>query len=142
MSNVKAGLGILQAASKDIEDGYLTTLEKMVVAEVFSDLLDQADHLLKHGYYIPAASLTGAILENGLRALAKQKNIPVKTKDNLTTLNNKLAAKNTYSRLRQKQVAVWIDVRNAADHGEFAKVTKNDVAELVRGVQNFLAEET
>ena len=139
--HVKAGSGILRAALEDIEDGYLVPLKDMAAAEVFSDFLDQTDHLLENKYFIPAASLAGAVLENGLRSLAERKNITVKARDSLSALNNKLAAKNAYSRLRQKQIAVWTDVRNAADHGQFNKVTHNDVAELVRGVRNFLAQE-
>lgn len=140
-TSVEAGLGILRAVLEDIENGYLSTLKELAAAEVSSDFLDQANYLLKNGYFIPAASLAGAVLENGLRSLAERKNITVKTKDSLSALNSRLADKNVYSRLRQKQIGVWIDVRNAADHGEFKKVTENDVAELVRGVQNFLAEE-
>lgn len=140
-SSVKAGLGILRAALEDIENGYLSTLKELATAEVFSDFLDQADHLVKNEYFIPAASLAGAVLENGLRSLAERKNINVKAKDNLSALNNRLADKNVYNRLRQKQIAFWIDVRNAAAHGEIAKVTENDVAELVEGVKHFLAEE-
>lgn len=135
------GLGILRAALEDIKNGYLSTLKELATAEVFSDLLDQAEHLLKNGYFTPAASLAGAVLENGLRSLAKRKNVTVKAKDNLSTLNNKLAAKNVYTRLRQKQIAFWVDVRNIADHSEFDKVAENDVADLVRGIRNFLAEE-
>ncbi len=138
--SVKAGLGILQAALEDVEQGHLAALHDMATAEVFSDFLDQADHLLAHGYSAPAASLAGAVLENGLRSLAERNEIPIKPRDDLSALNSKLAAKTVYNRLRQKQIAVWIDVRNLADHGRFEEVTREDVAELVGGVRNFLAE--
>ena len=136
----KAGLGILRAALEDVEQGHLTSLQDMATAEVFSDFLDQADHLLEHRYSAPAASLAGAVLENGLRSLAERNGIAVKARDALSALNSKLAAKSVYNRLRQKQVAVWIDVRNAADHGRFEDFTQEDVADVVKGVRNFLAE--
>ena len=138
--NVQQGLGILGAASEDVEQGHLTSLQDMAVADVFSDFLDQADHLLVHGYSAPAASLAGAVLENGLRSLAERNEIPVKPRDDLSALNSKLAGKTVYNRLRQKQVAVWIDVRNAADHGRFDEFTDDDVADVVKGVRNLLAE--
>ena len=135
-----AGLGILRAALEDVEHGYLATLQDMAAAEVFSNFLNQADHLLEHGYSGPAASLTGAVLENGLRSLAERNEIAVKPRDDLSALNSKLAAKTVYNRLRQKQVAVWIDVRNAADHGHFEEFGEGDVADLIKGVRSFLAE--
>ena len=104
-------------------------------------MLDQADHLLGSGYVLPAASLVGAVLENGLRSLAERNDITVKPRDNLSALNSKIGGRGVYNRLRQKQVSVWIEVRDNADHGHFDKLTETDVADLIRGVQNFLAEQ-
>ena len=138
---VGKGLGILRGALDDVEKGYVQTLREIAAAAVFSDLLDQADHLLKNEYLMPAASVAGAVLENGLRSLAERNNITVKERDNLSALNSKLADKDVYNRLRQKQVSVWIEVRNNADHGHFDKLTETDVADLIKGVRNFLAEQ-
>ena len=137
---VRGGLGVLQAALEDVQRGYLETVQQMATAEVFTDFIGQADHLLGNGYYIPAASLAGAVLENGLRSLAEKNDIATRPRDDLSALNSKLGAKSVYNRLRQKQVGYWADVRNAADHGKFDDFTQNDVAELVRGVRDFMAE--
>lgn len=138
--SVRAGIGILRAALADVEQGHLATIQQLAAANIFSDFLEQAGHLLSHGYAAPAASLAGAVLENGLRSLAERNDIAVKTRDDLSALNSKIAAKGVYNRLRQKQVAVWIDVRNAADHGRFDDVRESDVADLIRGARDFLAE--
>lgn len=138
---VQAGLGILRGALEDVEQGNLESLRSLVVAEVFSDFLEQAQHLWENGYKDPAASLAGAVLENGLRSLADRKGIPTKDTDNLSALNNKIAAKGIYNRLRRKQVETWIEVRNAADHGRFGDFTESDVGDLIKGVRDFLAAE-
>ena len=138
---VQAGLGILRGALEDVEQGNLESLRSLVVAEVFSDFLDQAQHLLENRYKAPAASLAGAVLENGLRSIAERNGIPVKEKDNLSALNNKIAAKGIYNRLRQRRVETWIEVRNAADHGRFGDSTESDVGDLIKGVRDFLASE-
>lgn len=137
---VQAGSGILQAALEDVEQGHLLSLQDMVTAEVFSDFLEQADHLLEHGYSAPAASLAGAVLENGLRSLAERNEIPVKARDNLSTLNQKLSDNGVYNRLRQKQIEAWIEVRNNADHGRFDEFDAGHVADLIKGARGFLAE--
>lgn len=142
VAHVYRGLGVLQAALEDVEKGHLETLQEMAAAEVLSDFLDQADHLCQQGYSAPAATLAGAVLENGLRSLAARKGITVKAKDDLSSLNNKIGDKGVYNRLRQKQVAFWIGVRNAAAHGAFDDFTDNDVVDLIKGVRNLLSTVT
>ena len=139
IGHVQRGLGVLQAALEDVERGDLETVRELAAAEVFSDFLDQADHLLESGYSAPAVSLAGAVLENGLRALATRNGVAVRAGDNLASLNSKIGDKGVYNRLRQKQVAVWIDVRNAADHGNFDDFCDSDVADLIKGVRNVLS---
>ena len=138
--STESGLGVLRAALEDVEQGHLATLEDMATAEVFSDFLDQADHLLQNGYAAPAASLAGAVLENGLRSIAERNEIVIKARDDLSALNSRLGAKGIYNRLRQKEVSVWIDVRNLADHGRFDDLTEENVEGLIRGVRSVLAE--
>ena len=142
IGHVKRGLGVLEAALEDVERGYLETVKELATAEIFSDFLEQADHLLRNGFSVPAASLAGAVLENGLRSLAARKGVTVRASDNLSSLNNKIGDQGIYDRLRQSQVAVWIKVRNSADHGRFTEVRDNDVADLIKGVRNLLSSVT
>jgi len=138
-SSVKQGQGILRAVREDVELGYLTNVRTLVAAEVFSDFLEMAHHLLDAEYVYPAASLLGAVLENGLRQIASVNGVTVKASDDLSALDTKLADADVYSRLVQKRVRVWMDVRNHADHGEFEKVTGSDVREMFEGVSNLLS---
>ena len=139
-SSTEAGLGILCAASEDVEHGHLETIQQMVAAGVFSDFIEQAEHLLRNGYHIPVASLTGAVLENGLRTLAEKNGIPTNRHDGLPDLNKKLCDKGVYSEARRSRVAFWVTVRNHADHGHFDEVTKDDVVEMVKGIRTLLAD--
>lgn len=139
-NSVKSGIGILKAVREDLEDGYLTDVRTLVSAEVLTDFLAMVEHLLELDYKDPAASLCGAVLEEGLRRIATSKGVNLRPRDDLSALNHRLAAKGVYTRLVQKRLAVWTDVRNAAVHGKFAKYTKADVADMVAGVSSFLAQ--
>ena len=139
LENVEQGLGILRAASDDIEGGYLQKVETLVSAEVFYDFLDMAKHLLDNGYKDPAASLIGAVLEDGLRRICSNNNITVKSDDNISSLNQKLAQKHVYNPLQQKQIQVWNDIRNNADHGNFDQYKADDVTNMLAGVRSFLS---
>jgi HEPN domain-containing protein len=136
---VRAGQGILRGLREDLDLGLLQDVKALVSADVFSDFLDMADHLLETGYYHPAASLAGAVLENGLRQIAEAHTVKISGGDDLSSLNNKLASKGVYNRLVQKRLQVWVGVRNHADHGEFDEYSEADVREMVRGVREFLA---
>lgn len=136
--STKAGIGILKAVGEDLEDGSLTDIRTLVSAEVFTDFLNIAGHLLERGYKDPAASLCGAVLEEGLRRMATNRGIKVRERDDLSALNQKLATKGIYTTLVQKRLAVWTDVRNSADHGKCSEYSKEDVAEMHTGVASFL----
>ncbi|HEU0144201.1 MAG TPA: hypothetical protein VFQ47_05410 [Nitrososphaera sp.] len=117
--SVGAGLGILRAVREDIEGGYLKRIEALVSADIFTDFLEMAEHLLEQGYKDPSASLIGAVLEDGLRKICVNHSITVKSQEDISSLNKKLADTQIYNRLMQKKVQVWNDIRNNADHGKF-----------------------
>lgn len=140
VSSVEAGMGILNAVREDLEDGFLTDVRTLVSAEVFTGFLAMAGHLVDSGYKDPGASLCGAVLERGLRQIATNKGVKVRERDDLSALNQKLAAREVYTRLVQKRLALWTDVRNAADHGKFSDYSQTDVKDMHQGVSSFLAE--
>jgi hypothetical protein len=80
-SSVKAGQGILRALREDLSLGYLTNLRTLVAADVFSDFIEMAEHLIEAGYKDPAASLAGAVLEDGLRKIAASNNVKLKARE-------------------------------------------------------------
>ena len=137
-NSAKSGIGILQSLKEDIENGYLVEIRALVISEVFSDFLAMAKHLLDNGYIHPAASLCGAVLEDGLRRLAINGGVKINPKDDLSALNNKCAQAGLYNNLQRKQIAVWTDIRNSADHGKFSEYSNQDVSDMQKGVTGFL----
>ncbi len=140
LEDVEQGLGILRAARDDIEGGYLQKVEALVSASVFSDFLEMAQHLLDNGYKDPAASLTGAVLEDGLRRICGNNNISVKSGDNISSLNQKLADNDVYNRLQQREIEVWNKLRDYADHGHFTEYESDNVKGMLEGVRKFLSD--
>lgn len=139
-SDALQGVGVLKAAYDELRGGFLGRVQDLVAAEIFADFLGQAAHLAEAGYKDAAASVAGAVLEDGLRRIAMARGITVKTSDDLSSLNHRLADGQVYSRLVQKKIQVWNDIRNNAAHGKFGEYKKEDVHEMVKAVQGFLAE--
>lgn len=132
--------GILQAAQRDYERGLLFQVRNLVAAELIADFLDQAGHLLQNGFHVPAASLAGAVLEDGLRRLAANHGVPLPEKTKIDRLNADLARAGIYSKLVQKNITAYADIRNNADHGHFDKFAAADVEAMIAWVNRFLTE--
>ena len=56
----------VKAALEDLKGGYFLEAKSLLEAEVFSDLLEQAEELQRAGYKDAAAVLTGGVLEKQL----------------------------------------------------------------------------
>lgn len=135
-------VGVVEALCSDLEAGYLDSLSALLHGEVFADLLDMATHLLEEGYKDPAAIVTGAAIETHLRRLAESRGMsteiegrPKKT----DLLNAELTKEAVYSRLDQKNITAWLDLRNRAAHGNFDEYSKEQVVILLASVRNFIA---
>jgi hypothetical protein len=139
-SSAGHGAAILVALKSDVEAGYLRRQEDLIAAAVFSDFLDMAGHLLDADYFLPAASLIGAVVEDGLRRIADSSGVARAPKDDINALSSKLREKGVFTPLIAKRLTLWAEVRNNVDHGHFDKVKAADVAEMYRGVVDFMAE--
>lgn len=133
-------LGALEAARDDYQRGLLFDLRALIEAEVLGDFIDQAEMLLSQGYYIPAASLAGAVLEDSLRKLYAAHGIPIPTKTSINVLNIELVKKNVYNALVQKYITALADIRNNADHGHTNKFNRQDVEDMIRYIRRFTAD--
>jgi len=75
-NDTKQARGILNSIKNEIEKGWLVTYKGLVTAEIFSDFLEMAEHLIAEKYKDPAAVVIGSTLEEHLRQLAIKNKIP------------------------------------------------------------------
>ncbi len=136
---VRQGIGVLNAAKDDYENGYLLNVRTLIEAEVFDDFLEQSEHLLSQGYFTAAAVIAGSVLEDGLRKLCIKTGITLSAKPKLDAMNSELTKANVYNLLKQKQITAWADLRNKAAHGQ-GGFTKEDVEDMIRNVRRFMED--
>ena len=137
-SRFKEALGILKAAKEDYESGYLFDTRVLIQAEVFDDFLEQAEQLFANGYHGPAAMVAGAVLEDGLRELCVQNNIPLPAKPKLDAMNADLTKAGVYNLLIQKQITALADIRNKAAHGQWTEFTPKDIEQMLDQIRVFM----
>lgn len=145
-SSAEKGHEILLAIQNEIEGGWIFSVKKLVSAEIFSDFLEMAAHLLELDYKDPAAVMIGSVLEENLRQLCHSAGIETEIEKEGTLipksadrLNSDLAKAEGYTKLDQKSVTAWLDLRNKAAHGKYNEYGKEQVELMMRGVTEFLA---
>lgn len=138
-------MGFLAGVRKNLSENRIYFRE-IAAAEIFSDFLEMAEHLLEENYKDPAAVLVGSVLEEHLRKLCVKNSLPLEftnPKGDLKpkkadTLNSDLMTAGIYTKLDQKSVIAWLDLRNKAAHGHYSEYTKEQVALFLQSVRDFL----
>jgi hypothetical protein len=133
-------LGVLEAARTDYLQGFMADHKLLLSAEIFSDLIVQAEVLLDHDYKDAAAVLVRAVLEDAIRRLCEANKIEAGKRDTLQQLNEKLYTNKVYNAVQHKEVIAKAEIGNSAAHGRFNEYTKEDVAAFIELVIRFLAQ--
>ena len=132
--------GVLEAARADYLQGFMTDHRLLISAEVFSDLLVQAEVLLDHDYKDAAAVIIRAVLEDGIRRLCEAHKIDAGKRDTISQLNEKLYKEHAYTALVHKEIIAKAEIGNSAAHGRFDQYKKDDVAAFLEFVVRFLGQ--
>lgn len=143
--NARRVHAILLCIQNEIEGGWIFSVKKLLTAEIFSDFLEMAEHLLTQGYKDPAAVMIGSVLEENLRQLCADNGVDIETEKDgkripkkADLLNADLVKAEVYNKLDQKAVTTWLDLRNSAAHGKYGEYTDDQVKIMLQGVTEFL----
>jgi len=137
--------GVVEALRKDVASGYLQSHTELIHGELFSDFIEMSQHLLDEGYKDASAVIAGSSLEAHLRQLCIKNGIDTESKTSkgikpkkADLLNSELTKADVYSKLDQKNVTAWLDLRNKAAHGKYDEYEKAQIAILVTSIRDFL----
>lgn len=139
-------MGVAKALRDDLKAGYIRSLVELVHSDVFADFLEMAQHLCEAVYKDAAAVIAGSTLESHLRGLCSKAGIPVEIPKadgsvgpkKAEAMNSDLASSDVYSKLDQKSITAWLDLRNKAAHGKYGEYTQEQVLVMVSGVRDFI----
>ena len=143
----EAGVEMLKDLKAQVSNNWIFSIKGLVSAEIFTDFLDMAQHLLDEGYKDAAAVIIGSSLENHLKQLCQKHSIPTTflninqqpKPQKADILNSELKKAKVYQLLDQKQVTAWLGLRNDAAHGNYSNYTKEQVQQMHNGVLNFVS---
>lgn len=127
---------LFMALKDDYEKGLLTSIRSLIEADIFDTELEQAKELLTSKYKLAAAVIAGIVLETALRSLCDKVNIP---HGKLTKMNEDLTKAGVYNKFQQKSITTLADIRNSAAHGKDSEFTHENVENMIRDIESFLA---
>jgi hypothetical protein len=145
-------------ASKSVlvlyDQGALKSPRLTIAREIENDFLDIAqlqaqaaeaskDQTQKQVQLGIAAFLAGASLEDALRRLCNNHRLPYDPqRSSISKLQACLFQPSKQiefiSQSENKQITVWGDTRNKADHGKFTEITLTEVVTMIMGVRSFI----
>jgi uncharacterized protein (DUF2164 family) len=143
-SQVSQMFGIAISVKHDLEHDLLFNIRVLMQADIFADFLEMGEYLLNEGYKDASAVIIGTVLENSLRKLCENNNIPT-TKTSgapltIDPLNSALVKNEVYNKLVQKQITTWAHIRNKAAHGEYDEYDTNETKMMLLFVQSFVEQ--
>lgn len=138
--NRSQGMGILKAAKKDYEEGFIFKIQERIQAELFVDFLERAEYLYESDDYAPAAVIAGCVLEDGLRKLCIKNEIDLDPNTSLNTMNTDLYKKEIYNKVSFQHVTSLAAIRNSAAHGKWDEFTMQDVQNMIAGIKTFMQQ--
>jgi hypothetical protein len=129
---------ILKAVEKRFESS-LFDIRQLTLADVFDSELDAAKELNKKGFGRGAGAICGVILEKHLSQVCENHNLNLTKKHpTIADLNDRLKNEDIYETPTWRKIQHLGDLRNLCDHNKEKEPTKEEVEELIVGVDKVI----
>jgi len=138
VSKFKHQITILRSAQDRI-DYILADIQGVLQSELFDNELDAANNLLQKGHLRAAGALAGVTLESHLSKISADHNLKFSKKSpTISDFNDELKNKGIYDIPNWRLIQRLGDIRNLCVHAKDRNPTKDEVDELIKGVQKVI----
>lgn len=128
---------ILKAVEARFESS-LFDIKQLVQADLFDSELAAATELIKKGFLRGAGAIAGVVLEKHLAQVADNHSSKTRRKNpSISDFNDLLKNDGILDVPTWRQIQRLGDIRNLCDHNKEREPTKDEVNELVTGVEKF-----
>jgi hypothetical protein len=125
---------ILQSAESRLT-GALANIRGVLQADLFDSELDAARHLRDNGHLRAAGAVAGVVLESHLAEVCSQHAVQIRKKDpHISDYNDALKNAGLFDVVQWRGVQSLADIRNLCDHKKQRDPTRDEVDELISGV--------
>lgn len=130
-------LNLLKACKKRFESS-LFDIKQLLQADVFDSELEVAKELNKKGFSRAAGAMCGVILEGHFAQLLEKRAIKTKKHPTINEYNELLKAEHIISIEVFRFIQYLGDLRNKCDHKKDEEPTKDEINELIQGVEKII----
>ena len=117
----------------------LFDIRQLTQADLFDSELNAARELNKKGFSRGAGAIAGVIIEKHLAQVCQNHSIKITKKNpTISDFNDKLKTSEIYDTPVWRKIQHLGDIRNLCDHNKDREPTKEDVQELVDGVDKLI----
>ncbi len=135
MSKFNQQLAILQSAYTRV-DSILSDITGVLRAELFDSEIEKSRELFKASYLRAAGTIASVILESHLSQVCEKRNIPFPKKIlHISDYNDALKQNNVYDTPTWRLIQRYNDIRVLCCHAKGREPTKDEVSELIDGVE-------
>lgn len=128
---------ILRSAQDRI-DSVLADIQGVLQSELFDSELDAANELLKKGHLKAAGALAGVTLESHLAKISANHNLKLSKNPTISDFNDELKNEGIYDVPNWRFIQRLGDIRNLCVHAKDRDPTKDEVDELIKGVEKVI----
>ena len=131
-------IGILKSCEKRFESS-LFDIKQLLQADIFDSELDAARELNKKGFLRAAGAISGVVLEGHLKQVCINHNIVIKkTNPTISDFNQLLKDNEIIETHDWRFIQRLGDIRNLCDHKKQREPTKEEIEELIKGVEKII----
>lgn len=128
-------LNILKSVQKRFESS-LFDVKQLVQADLFDSELEAAKELNKKGFARGAGAIAGVVLEKHLDQVCENHNFKINKKDPGINDHNQLLKDNNIIEVKDwRFIQRLADLRNLCDHNKKGEPKKEEIEELIAGVE-------
>ena len=131
-------LNILKSAQRRFESS-LFDIKQLIQADMFDSELEAAKELNKKGFMRGAGAVAGVVLESHLSQVCENHKIKIAKADpTISYLNDLLKAGDVIEIADWRFIQRLGDIRNKCDHKKEQEPTKEEIGELIDGVDKII----
>lgn len=132
-SKISHVLDVLNVVKEVINKGWVKNIKTEIIRKYSIELIEIDSDNFK---ICPA--IMGAILENHLRKLCEENDCVPEGNGSLSIYNQILYSRDVYDKRTQKFIVAYSDLRNSSAHGDFERITENEVHQFKNWLIDFL----
>lgn len=132
-STFDSQIGILKSCEKRFESS-LFDIKQLLQADIFESELDAARELNKKGFTRGAGALAGVVLEGHLEKVCDNHKIKIKKNPTINDFNQLLKDNEVLETSTWRFIQHLADLRNLCDHKKQNEPTKENIDDLIEGV--------